>query len=133
MCEFIRIENIKSLIEDIVTKHMRQQSRQLSDTSIVKVSPSLEDVATPYVDTLTLLRQRHEENTSGSNSETANGTDDAKGKRVAMSEKAIEDQRKFREADEEESYFFDDVEDSNEVMNYNGDVRQNGMRQGYRL
>ncbi len=106
---------------------MRQQSRQSSDT---KLGPSLEDVATPYVDTLTLLRQKYEENTNSATGEIANGTD-GKGKRVAMSEKAIEDQRKFRETDEEESYFFDDVEDNNEVMNFNNG--QNAMRQGYRL
>jgi hypothetical protein len=74
----------------------------------VKLAPCLEDLATPYVDTLTLLRQKHEENVS----ELSNGTiEENKGSRIGMSDKAMEDQRKFREADEEESYFFDDLQE----------------------
>lgn len=114
---------------------MRQQSRQISteaDTSIVKLSPSLEDVATPYVDTLTLLRKKYEENVILSNNDGGNGSTDNKSKRIAMSEKAIEDQRKFRENDKEESYFFDSDDSNNADMNYNSDNRQNGiLRQGY--
>lgn len=115
MCEFIRTENIKSLIEYTVTKHICQTANgtQLSpsstDTTIVKLPPCLEDLATPYVDTLTLLRQKYEENVS----ELTDGTSEGdKGRRIGMSEKAMEDQRKFREADEEESYFFDDLQES---------------------
>jgi len=114
ICEFIRTENIKSLIEYTVTKHIYQNgngthlSPSSTDTTIVKLAPCLEDLATPYVDTLTLLRQKHEENVS----ELSNGTiEENKGSRIGMSDKAMEDQRKFREADEEESYFFDDLQE----------------------
>jgi len=90
-------------------QNVTQVSPSLTDTTIVKLPPCLEDLATPYVDTLTLLRQKYEENVS----ELTDGTSEGdKGRRIGMSEKAIEDQRKFREADEEESYFFDDVEES---------------------
>lgn len=119
ICEFIRAENIKSLIEYIVTKHMRQSSTQLSlsstDSASVKLPQCLEDFATPYVDTLTLLRRQYEENIRGDL--TARMNEDENGRRLAMREKALEDQRKFREADEEESYFFDDVDDKSESTN----------------
>ncbi len=136
ICEFIRTENIKSLIEYIVTKHMSQNPTTNSGTSpsgdsLNKLPPSLEDVATPYVDTLTLLRQKHEDNVNSS-IDGVNGNEADKTRRSGMSEKAIEDQRKFREADQEESYFFDDVEDNSE--NYNITDVRNGMKQhGYRL
>merc|ERR1719223_1182324 len=48
MCDFVRTENIKSVIEHIVTKHLQQQppsSTEVSD-STMKRPPSLEDVAT---------------------------------------------------------------------------------------
>lgn len=106
-CEFIRTENNRSLIEYIVTKHL-SEGQALSNAK-----PSLEDVATPYVDTLSQLRQKYEENIKKDET-TDSFSDGGERRRTALNEKAIEDQRKFRETDEEESYFFDDVEDNNE-------------------
>jgi len=138
ICEFIRTENIKSLIEYIVLKHLCQHSSASTNNStspatgdaLNKLPPSLEDVATPYVDTLTLLRQKYEENVNFANGATNDTivSDGDRGHRTGMSEKAIEDQRKFREADQEESYFFDDVEVNSENY-HNSDLRQNGIRQ----
>mmetsp|Transcript_13177 Transcript_13177/g.24760 ORF Transcript_13177/g.24760 Transcript_13177/m.24760 type:complete len:101 (-) Transcript_13177:185-487(-) len=96
---------------------MRQNSAQhspsSSESTIVKLPPCIEDLATPYVDTLSLLRRQYEENIRVLTA----GTDiNNHGKRSSMSEKAMEDQRKFREADEEESYFFDDVDDKSDTM-----------------
>ncbi len=98
MCDYIRTENIKSVIEHLVTKHLCQQSSSVdaSDNTMKRI-PSLEDFATPYVDTLTLLRKKYEENVgidnSGSsaaeNSDIAfNGGD----QRMIQNEKAREDQ-----------------------------------------
>ena len=105
---------------------MRTNSTQLSptsnDTTIVKPSLSLEDVAMPYVDTLTQLREKYEENIS---SNAVDASSDDRGRRAVMNEKAMEDQRKFREVDQEESYFFDD-DDNNLTCN------SNGVRQGFR-
>lgn len=121
ICEFIRTENIRSLIEYIVTKHLSEgQALSNSRDSDFKHLPSLEDVATPYVDTLTQLRQKYEENIKKDDS-TDGFTDGGERRRTALNEKAIEDQRKFRETDEEESYFFDDGEDNNEVTSSNQD------------
>lgn len=64
MCDFIRTENIKSVIEHVVTKHIRPQhppSSEVTDVPMKRIL-SLEEVATPYVDTLTLLRVKYEEN-----------------------------------------------------------------------
>jgi hypothetical protein len=55
MCDFIHNENIMSLMEYIVTKH-------LSATRSGSPIPSLEDVSSPYVSTLTTLRQSYEQN-----------------------------------------------------------------------
>lgn len=108
ICEFIRTENIRAMIEYIVTKHLCQDQtlRNTFDSSDTKHPPSLEDVATPYVDTLTQLRQKYEENMKKEDSSF--GFVDDGGRGMGMNEKAMEDQRKFRETDEEESYFFDD-------------------------
>jgi hypothetical protein len=119
MCDFIHTENIKSLIEYIVTKH-------LSATSETPI-PSLEDVSSPYVSTLTILRKTYEKNlktadkttapdskegepTEGDNSHSGyfHSSSPAARTPVALNEKAREDQRKFREADQEESYFDSD-------------------------
>lgn len=128
ICDFIRTENIKSLIEYIVTKYMRHSSAQhspsSSESTIVKLPPCIEDLATPYVDTLTLLRRQYEENIRVMTARS-NGGDH--GKRSSMSEKALEDQRKFREADDEESYFFDDVDDKNDPMISNSDGHHSSM------
>ena len=53
MCDFINSKNINSLIEYIVTKH-------LSVTGTEAPAPSLEDVSSPYVNTLTDLRRAYE-------------------------------------------------------------------------
>ena len=140
MCDFIRTENIKTVIEHIVTKHLHQQppsSSEVNDVAI-KRTPSLEDFATPYVDTLTLLRHKYEENSSvtksSSNESPISGDPFSNdNQRLIQNEKAREDQvriyfciilcnfldsltnlvshaqRKFREADAEDSYFFDDT------------------------
>lgn len=97
MCDFIRTDNIKSVIEHVVTKHLQQSTSSANPSdAFIKRNPSLEDVATPYVDTLTLLRQKHEENTNvsmnkfGSNefSDAFNGDD----QRLMQNERAKEDQ-----------------------------------------
>jgi hypothetical protein len=121
MCDFIHAENIKSLIEHIVTKHLSATS----ETSI----PSLEDVSSPYVSTLTILRKAYENNLKTADKATApdckegepaeddnshsgyfHGSPAARTP-VALNEKAREDQRKFRESDQEESYFDSDDDD----------------------
>ena len=98
MCEFIRTENIKTVIEHIVTKYLHQQppSSEVNDVAI-KRTPSLEDVATPYVDTLTLLRHKYEENVSitkaGSNESSTSGDPFSNNsQRLIQNEKAREDQ-----------------------------------------
>jgi hypothetical protein len=126
MCDFITTEHINSLIEYIVTKH-------LSVTSEAPI-PSLEDFATPYVSTLTLLREAHEKQMEEKNGgrrylapdqkpELSDELGDASAhsryfhhnspgrSRIGMSEKALEDQRKFREVDQAESYFESDDDD----------------------
>jgi hypothetical protein len=114
MCDFIRTENIKSVIEHIATKYLGQKqysSSSISDSPIKRI-PSLEDVATPYVDTLTLLRQKYEENKTLSNLKVGSNdisTDNENQNRLMQNEKAREDQRKFHESSSEESYFFDDA------------------------
>eukprot|EP00547_Thalassionema_nitzschioides_P005446 CAMPEP_0194202828 /NCGR_PEP_ID=MMETSP0156-20130528/2753_1 /TAXON_ID=33649 /ORGANISM="Thalassionema nitzschioides, Strain L26-B" /LENGTH=1160 /DNA_ID=CAMNT_0038928433 /DNA_START=97 /DNA_END=3579 /DNA_ORIENTATION=+ len=135
MCDFIQTQNIKSLIEYIVTKHLTSEGEP-----DVK---SLEDVATPYVSTLTTMRKAYEENFNAGNSVhnvnlgkdglqigkgTKNGVNDntrflasalARTGRARMNEKALEDQRKFREVDAEESYFEadeDEPSDSNVAL-----------------
>jgi len=104
MCDFIRTENIKSLLEYIATKHL---SRSASQELIVGHNhpsqiPSLEEVASPYVDTLTQLRKQYEENlssmkptTDGSVPLHSSETDENSSlirSRVGLSVKAIEDQ-----------------------------------------
>merc|ERR1712238_397495 len=129
ICDYITRENIKPLIEYIVTKHLCQQSSNssgINDTLLNHMSSSLEDKASPYVDTLNQLKKKYEENVSTlkvgkSCSHYPNGTiasrieySDKGGplqSRNCLSEKALEEQRKFREADEEESYFNDDDDD----------------------
>ncbi len=95
MCDYIRTENIKSILEHVVTKHLSQQTTSSNDT-ITKVTPSLEDVATPYVDTLTLLRRKYEENMSEIKADsmelpTSNIYGNGDGQ-IIRSEKAREDQ-----------------------------------------
>jgi len=115
MCDFINSKNMNSLIEYIVTKHILVTG---SDAPV----PSLEDVSSPYVSTLACLRHAYEtldrerkaqnisnqslagsENTAISNMQRVNP--------VVTNEKALEDQRKFRQAGQEESYFDCDDDD----------------------
>lgn len=58
MCDFIHNENIMSLMEYIVTKH-------LSVAQNTTPGPSLEDVSSPYVSTLTTLRETYESHLRG--------------------------------------------------------------------
>jgi protein phosphatase-4 regulatory subunit 3 len=115
MCDFINSKNIHSLIEYIVTKH-------ISVTGADAPVPSLEDVSSPYVSTLTCLRQAYETlvkerntqaNSSRGGSEITglSNTVLGRGNRIVTNEKALEDQRKFRKSDQEESYFDCDDDD----------------------
>jgi len=120
MCDYIHSENVKSLIEYIVTRH-------LSTSHPENTAPSLEDVSSPYVSTLTVLRKAYEANLNASSKaqdpsdSTNNGQESPVspgGSRFLHSErqltgKALEDQRKFREMDQEESYFDSDDEGTN--------------------
>ena len=119
MCDYIHNENIKSLIEYIVTKHLSPIDQ--SEKGVT----SLEDVSSPYVSTLTVLREAYEANRKsmqpvqhsatgihggtispgGSRYFNATGTVSHHTVHRVLSGKALEDQRKFQEADEEESYF----------------------------
>lgn len=68
MCDYINTENINTLIEYIVTKHLSAISVEATPV------PSLEDVSSPYVTTLTLLRKAYEklleDRNSGNSSQT---------------------------------------------------------------
>lgn len=96
MCDFIHNQNIKSLIEYIVTKHLFEVT-----PNSVTDRPSLEDVATPYVQTLTILRKTYEDDLRQANEQAADQY--AQGSsafsdnsaRTGMSEKALEDQVRF--------------------------------------
>ncbi|KAL7518676.1 hypothetical protein ACHAWX_003487, partial [Stephanocyclus meneghinianus] len=122
MCDFIRTENIKSLIEYIVTRHI---SSQLTPNTMT----SLEDIANPHVDTFKQLRKKHLENSLpagaslveveealGNQTSLRDLHDNVNGVRPTLNEKALDDQRKFRESDEEESYFNDDSIDTEGVL-----------------
>lgn len=96
MCDFIHNQNIKSLIEYIVTKHL-----SVSSPSSVTDRPSLEDVATPYVQTLTILRKTYEEDLRNAKEQASDQDGSGQGNgagsyydhgRTGMSEKALEDQ-----------------------------------------
>ena len=110
MCDFIRAENIKSLLDYIVTKHLKKSTNP--------EEKSLEDIANPYVATFTQLRRTHEENigvhlvpsVNGPLGATFNGRPHS-----VINKKALEDQRKYREAESEDSYFNDD-DDDDEVV-----------------
>lgn len=100
MCDFIHNQNIKSLIEYIVTKHLSAPS-----PSSVSDRPSLEDVATPYVQTLTILRKTYEDDLRHAKSQVADEGnisqsegayfDNSTVPRAGMSEKVLEDQVRY--------------------------------------
>jgi len=103
MCDFIRLENIKSLIDHIVTTHL---NRKNPGSSADVNNPSLEDIANPYVDTFKQLRKMYNENNKPEQQEgrlsllggdlNMNGNHDGLqlngGEKVIMNEKALEDQ-----------------------------------------
>jgi len=136
MCDFICLENIKSLIDYIVAKHLSISNSALGGNERIA---SLEDIANPHVDTFKQLRKAYEDNNAvksdqgtgggvllvpgggggGCDVTNMNGNNDGvliNGRgRSMLNKKALEDQRKFREVDEEESYFNDDDDDDTEM------------------
>ena len=103
MCDFICFENIKSLIDYIVTAHL---NRKNPGTPVDVNYPSLEDIANPYVDTFKQLRKMYNENNKPEQPEgrlsllgsdlNINGNHDGLqlngGEKVMLNEKALEDQ-----------------------------------------
>ena len=105
LCEFIRSETPSTLLllDHIIKKH-------LSDDA------NLEQLAQQYVGTFTLMRKKYEEHQqvkadASASSTTSSVTTSSNKRSWTMSAKAIEENRKFRLAGEEESYFMDDDED----------------------
>ena len=111
MCDYIHTENIKSLLEYVVTKH-------LSATPSHETVPSLEDVSSPYVSTLTVLRKAYESHLQQQQlpanqqprQQNSHDTNASGGSRyfapaTSLTGDALEDQRKFQQADAEASYF----------------------------
>ncbi|GKY97736.1 hypothetical protein MPSEU_000731800 [Mayamaea pseudoterrestris] len=109
MCDYIHSENINSLVEYIVKNHL-----QAKDGAV----QSLEDVSSPYVNTLTMLRKAYEESEAAKRKSDSNRPSSPYAAVDAsptsprhqqnsrqLSGRALADQRKFRELDEEESYF----------------------------
>lgn len=120
LCDFIHAENITSLLEYVVTKH-------LSATPTHETIPSLEDVSSPYVTTLTVLRkayesqqqqhqdtqqqqQQHDDNREAGGSRYFPNGGTGVAAHTALSGQALEEQRKFQQADAEASYFESDGE-----------------------
>eukprot|EP00934_Nitzschia_sp_Nitz4_P004428 Nitzschia sp. Nitz4//scaffold13_size275219//163460//167406//NITZ4_000886-RA/size275219-augustus-gene-0.266-mRNA-1//-1//CDS//3329536050//4418//frame0 len=116
MCDFIRREKLKSLIDHIVTKHLNSTDP----------GPSLEEVSKPYVTTFVLLRAAYDGMQNDTGIPATNSMDTASigphspvrfnGKvarksPLVLNDRAREDQRKFHEADHEESYFDSDDDD----------------------
>ena len=125
MCDYITTEGIKSLLEYIVTKHLSVVP------STQEAIPSLEDVSSPYVSTLTVLRkayeshlhqqqeqhqqqQLQEENPSERSPAEQEGCVEVNplgsrffksGSNANLTGEALEDQRKFQQVDAEASYF----------------------------
>lgn len=64
MCDFICIENIKSLIDYIVTTHLTSKN---PGSSIGISNLSLEEIANPHVETFKQLRKIYNENTKTEN------------------------------------------------------------------
>ena len=90
ICDFICLENIKSLIDYIVSKHLTKNN---SASSVDVNNPSLEDIANPYVETFKQLRKMYNENNTKSE---MNGNHDGLqlngGEKIILNEKALEDQ-----------------------------------------
>lgn len=135
MCDYIHTENIKSLLEYIVTKH-------LSPADSENATPTLEDVSSPYVSTFTVLRKAYESNMQLQNessvvSEAADESTQGTSVFVTSSHnigsnerhltgKALEDQRKFQQMDQEESYFESD-DDSDGMKPLSSSVTSGAM------
>lgn len=139
-CDFICVENIKSLIDCIVLKHLSKSTAASSTTTDGKNNPSLEDIANPHVDTFKQLRKAYDDNNNikleqgggegggllHSNLNVINGNHDGllmngQGRSI-LNKKGLEDQRKFREADEEESYFNEDDSDTELMVGVTADA-----------
>jgi protein phosphatase-4 regulatory subunit 3 len=145
MCDFIRSQNIKSLIEYIVTQHVLRPGSG---------KKSLEELSGPYVNTLSVLCQAYDENVkserrfqapendssidlpvesryfhdleSSKRNESNPLNEKAREDQVSLLEFALESattvmplfsiifpQRKFKEVDQEASYFEDDDDEGN--------------------
>jgi hypothetical protein len=124
MCDFILTEKITSLMDYIVTRFLSGPENG---------GPSLEDVSIPYVSTLTNLRQAYDNNLARQkkknegDEDNEKNVDEGEGSRYflgnnimnrsrvrRLSGQALEDQRKFREVDEEQSYF--EMDDGDEDL-----------------
>ncbi len=62
MCDFICQENIKSLIDHIVSQHLSAKKSASSSTDDNKSKSSLEEIANPHVTTFQHLRRAYEKN-----------------------------------------------------------------------
>jgi protein phosphatase-4 regulatory subunit 3 len=135
MCDFIHTENIKSLIEYIVTQH-------LSPADSESEKPTLEDVSSPYVSTFTVLRKAYESNMQlkidssgvtdardGSSTDprdfgsASQGAQEVGSNSRHLTGTALEDQRKFQLMDEEESYFESDDDNDRSTSQMSGNPR----------
>mmetsp|Transcript_15100 Transcript_15100/g.32563 ORF Transcript_15100/g.32563 Transcript_15100/m.32563 type:complete len:1620 (-) Transcript_15100:311-5170(-) len=140
MCNFISTENIRSLVEYIATNYLDtnspdENSMKNGENPSRPRRLSIEDVAAPHVDTLAQLRQKYEENLFTTSGAAGRGQGDESdenqpprsryfdddstnaaasrqvGARGVMSERAREDQRKFREISSEEAFFAEGDDD----------------------
>jgi hypothetical protein len=104
ICDFICLENIKSLIDFIVTKHL---NRENPPSSVDANSLSLEDIANPHVGTFKQLRKIYDDERSkpkqqegrppllGSDLKMIGSSSDLqlnRGVKIMLNEKALEDQ-----------------------------------------
>ena len=110
MCDYINNENIKCLLDYIGRRHLIPKNAQ---------TMSLEDVSSPYVNTITTLRKTYEANIEETQRLLETGQSSPGGSHYfpggirfsssnaprILSGKALEDQRKFQQKDDEESYF----------------------------
>jgi len=133
MCDYIHSENIKSLLEYIVTKFLTTATdcpgSANSNNNSRSNGPSLEDVSSPYVSTLTTLRKAYEANIQAAQQrkeDNEKGQSSPGGSRYfpgglhhsprQLSGKALEEQRKFLEVDNDESYFDMDDDDDDDLI-----------------
>lgn len=62
MCDFICVENMKSLIDHIVTKHLSKPTSPAATTNDDNETPSSEEIANSEAETFKQLRKAYEEN-----------------------------------------------------------------------